>query len=227
MKKNLCMLAVPAAIATSLLFGCSSERITARTDPGAPSIVQVSQGYDTFGRRWGDTKPEMITRSGAVLMTFTGTITAIDYADADRELTIEDSQGRSQTFLVGKTMPGLNESKVGDKVSLDYYLGYNAEVREPTAEEAQNPLVVVESVGRATGRPEPDTDLTGNVGRRIRAVVTIEALDRAAQTLTVKGPRGKYYVARVADPSNFDKVHIGDTIVLTFTEATAVSLKPA
>jgi hypothetical protein len=31
----------------------------------------------------------------------------------------------------------------------------------------------------------------------------------------------------VADPSRFDQVHVGDTIVLVFTEAAAVSLKPA
>jgi hypothetical protein len=58
-------------------------------------------------------------------------------------------------------------------------------------------------------------------------VVTIESLDRAAQTITVKGPRGKYFVARVVDPSLFDKVHTGETIVLTFNEAAAISLKPA
>ena len=63
--------------------------------------------------------------------------------------------------------------------------------------------------------------------RRIRAVVTIEGLDRPAQTVTVKGPRGKYFVARVADPSRLEQVRIGETIVMTFTEATAVSLKPA
>lgn len=67
----------------------------------------------------------------------------------------------------------------------------------------------------------------GTAQRQIRAVVTIEALDRQAQTVTVKGPRGMSYVAHVTDPSNFDKVRIGDTIVLTFTESTAVSLKPA
>jgi hypothetical protein len=52
-------------------------------------------------------------------------------------------------------------------------------------------------------------------------------MDRAAQTVTVKGPRGKYYVARVVDPSRFDRVRIGETILITFTEATAISLKPA
>ena len=57
--------------------------------------------------------------------------------------------------------------------------------------------------------------------------MTIEGLDRPTQTVTVKGPRGKYFVARVADPSRLEQVHIGETIVLTFTEAAAISLKPA
>jgi hypothetical protein len=223
MKKNLQTPAVLAAIAASFLSGCSSEKITDRTDPSRPGTVQVSEGYDTFGRKWGDTKPEMLTRNEAVLRTFTGTITDIDYADADRELTLKDSQGRIETFVVAKTVPGLNEAKVGDKVSLEYYVGFNAEVRKPTAEEMQNPLVVVETVGRGGAAADP----ADHIVRRIRAVVTIEGMDRAAQTLTVKGPRGKCYVARVADPSRFDKVQIGDTIVMTFTEAAAVSLKPA
>jgi hypothetical protein len=221
MKRNLLTFAVPAAIAASFLSGCSSEKITARTDPTRPSIVQVNEGYDTFGRKWGDEKPGMLTRNDSVLLTFTGTITDIDYPN--RELTLKDSQGRIETFVVGKRVQRFNEAKVGDKVSLDYYLGFNAEVRKPTAGEAQNPLVVVDTVGRAG----PEADPAGGLVRRIRAVVTIEALDRAAQTITVKGPRGKYFVARVADPSRFDKVHIGETIVLTFTEAAAISLKPA
>ena len=218
MKNSLCILAVPAAIATSLLVGCNSEKVTARTDPGLPSVVQTSEGYDTFGRRW---ESDMITRTNSLLLTFTGTITEIDYAT--RELTLKGPTGQSETFVVGKEVQRFGEAKVGDKVSIDYSLGYNAEVRKPTAEEAQNPLVVGESLSR-TGR---DEEPAGSVGRRIRAVVTIEAMDRAAQTVTVKGPRGQYFVARVEDPSNFDKVQVGDTIVLTFNEAAAISLTPA
>ena len=218
MKRNLLTLAVPAAVAASFLSGCSSDKITARTDPTRSSIVQVNEGYDTFGRKWDS---DALTRSNSVRLSFTGTITDIDYAT--RELTLKGSQGRIETFVMGKEVRRLNEAKVGDTVSLDYYLGFIAEIRKPTAAEAQNPLVVVDSVSRAG----LDADPAGNVARRIRAVVTIESLDRAAQTVTVKGPRGKYFVARVANPSDFDKVQIGDTIVLTFTEAAAISLKPA
>jgi hypothetical protein len=58
-------------------------------------------------------------------------------------------------------------------------------------------------------------------------VVTVDSKDAAAQTVTVKGPRGNHYVAHVADTANFDKINVGDTVVMTFTKAVAVVLKPA
>jgi hypothetical protein len=226
MKRNLQTLAVPAVIAASFLSGCSTEKISARTDPTRPSIVQTSEGYDTFGRKWGDqtsqpAKPKVLSRDNAAFLSVTGTITDIDYST--RELTLQGPQGRIETFVVDKRVQRLNEAKVGDKVTVDYYLGFNAEVRKPTAEEERNPLVVLETASKAG----PDADPAAGGVRRIRAVVTIEGLDRRAETVTVKGPQGKYYVARVADPSRLDQVHIGDTIVMTFTEAAAVSLIPA
>jgi hypothetical protein len=228
MKKHLLLIVVPAAIAASLLVGCNTPSITARTHPGRPSIVQVQEGYDTVGRRWSDearpsaaSKPQMLSRNEVAVRTFTGAITDIDYEN--REVTLKSSDGRAETFAVDKSVKRFNEAKVGDKVYLTYYSGFNAQVRKPTAEEQQSPLVVLE----ATGRSGPSDAPAGSNMRETRAVVTIEGLDRADQSITVKGPRGKYYIARVDDPSRFDDVHIGDTIVMTFTEAAAISLDPA
>ena len=241
MKRNLQTLTVPASIAAGFLIGCaSSPRVVETTDPTRPSIVQVSEGYDTFGRKWesktvtrapapapvaaGAPPPaqaEMLSRTEAMALNFTGTITDIDYPN--REMTLMSSDGQVATFAVDKEVRRFNEAKVGDKVSMDYYLGVTADVRKPTPDEERNPLVVLESESK-TGL---DQAPAGHTTRRIRAVVTVEALDRTAQTVTVKGPRGKRFVARVKDPSRFDKVHIGDTILMTFTEASGVSLKPA
>jgi hypothetical protein len=231
MKRKLQTLAGPAVIAASFLTGCSSPpNITDRADATRPSAVQVQEGYDTFGRKWeGETKqpvtpapkPEVLRRHEYVLLNYTGTITDIDYPN--REMTLKSPEGRFETFYVDKDVRRFNEAKVGDKVSMDYYLGVNAEVRKPTPEEEQNPLVVLETAGRAG----PDAPPEARGMRQIRAVVTIESLNRTAQTLTVKGPRGKYFTARVVDPSRFEKVRIGDTILMTFTESTAISLKPA
>ena len=219
MNTNLQTLALPAAIAASLLSGCSSDKIVDRTDPNRPSIVQVQDGFDTFGRKWSSDAP--LTRNDYMLLTYTGTITDIDYTT--REITMKSADGRMQSFIVDDNVKRLNEVKVGDKLSLDYYLGMNAEIRQPTAEEQQNPLVIL----AADSKAGPDAPPAAHSWRRVRALVTIEAMDRAAQTVTVKGPRGRYFTTRVADPSRFDQVQVGDTIVLVFTEASAISLKPA
>ena len=217
MKTNLQTLVVPVSIAASFLIGCSSSKdITGRADPTRESAAQVREGYDTFGRKW-----EVLSRNESAFLTYTGTITDIDYAG--REMTLKGPKGDFETFVVDKKVQRFNEAKVGDKVSIDYYLGFNAEVRNPTDEERRNPLVVLETAGRAGPNAAP----AAHDMRQIRAVVTIVGLDPSAQTVTVKGPRGKRFVARVKDPSRFDKVHIGDTILMTFTEATAISLKPA
>jgi hypothetical protein len=226
MKRTLLIIVLPAAIAASFFVGCSAPpSIISRANPNQQSYVLRSEGYDTFGRRWeGMEAPSaqstMLTRRVSEVLSYTGTITDIDYAN--REITLKDSQGQLQTFQVSQDVQRFNEAKIGDKVSVDFYYGFSAELRKPTAEEQQNPL----SILQATGRTAPGEDPTGATARQIRAVVTVEALDRANQTITVKSPRGKHYMARVADPSRFDEVHIGDTIVITFTEAMVVSLTP-
>jgi hypothetical protein len=120
-------------------------------------------------------------------LNFTGTITDIDYPN--REMTLRGPEGGLATFAVDREVRRFNEAKVGDRVSMDYYLGVTAEVRKPTPDEERNPLVVLDKESRTGLEQAP----AGHTTRRIRAVVTIEALDRTAQTVTVKGPRGKAF----------------------------------
>jgi hypothetical protein len=50
-------------------------------------------------------------------------------------------------------------------------------------------------------------------------------LDRPTQTVTLKGPGGRYVTVRVADPKILEKPRLGDTVVVTAAEALAVSLE--
>jgi len=84
-------------------------------------------------------------------------------------------------------------------------------------------LVVLDAAGKA---PPGASPAAGSL-RRFKVVTTIEGLDRPTQTVTVKGPRGNYLTARVADPSNLTKMRIGDTIVVVYTEALAISVEKA
>jgi len=155
----------------------------------------------------------------AVLMSVTATVEAIDLNK--REVTLKGPLGNVFTLSVDKKVKRLKEVKVGDAVTADYYVSFAAELRKPTAEEEKNPMVIVE----AGGRSSPETSPAGGGVRWVKAVTTIEGLDRPTRTITVKGPLGRYVTARVADPSLLTQTRIGETIVVTYTEALAISLE--
>jgi len=162
-----------------------------------------------------------MSRQKTVLATVTASVEAIDLTN--REVTLKGPLGNTVTFTVDQRVKRLSEVKVGDFVRADYYVSVAAEVREPTAEEKKHPLEVVEAAAKAP----PGTSPAAGGLRRFKVVTTIEGLDRPTQTVTVKGPRGNYLTARVADPSRLTKVRIGDNIVVTYTEALAISLEKA
>ena len=176
-----------------------------------PALAQVKPASETAA----------LSREEHVLLSLAGRIEAIDYAN--REVTLKDQAGHVETFSVSEDVKRFGEAKVGDNVTAKYYAGFVAELRKPTPEEGKEPLVVLEGVGRAATSAAP----AGGGVRRIKAVVTIEGLDRPTETTTVRGPAGHYYMAHVADPENLTKMHIGDTIVVTLTEAAVVSLERA
>jgi Cu/Ag efflux protein CusF len=164
-------------------------------------------------------KARPITRTEAALTTATATVQSIDYDK--REVTLKGPLGNEVTFTVDPQVKRLNEIKVGDVVRADYYVSLVAELRKPTSEEEKNPIAVVEDSGKAPARESPGA---GQM-RRVKVVTTIEGIDRPTRTITIKGPRGNYLTARVEDPSNLEKVRIGENIVVTYTEALAISLE--
>jgi len=158
-------------------------------------------------------------REEAVLVTITASVEAINYTN--REVTLKGPLGNTVTFTVDQRVRRLNEVKVGDLVRADYFVSIAAELRKPTPEEEKNPFVELNVAAKA---PPGTTPAAGGL-RQFRVVTTIEGLDRPTQTITVKGPRGHYLTARVADPANLTQMRIGENIVVTLTEALAVSLE--
>ena len=185
----------------SLIFANPTAVVRADEKPGAPD--------------------KRIGRKEAALVTLTAKVVAIDLKES--EVTLKGPQGNEVTLTVGKEVKRLDEVKVGDLVRVEYYVSVAAELRKPTAEEKKYQIQVIEAAGKA-----PQSDAPAAAGARgFKVVTTIEAIDRAAQTVTVKGPRGRMLTARVANPANLAKAKLGDNIVITYTEALAVSLEKA
>jgi hypothetical protein len=58
-------------------------------------------------------------------------------------------------------------------------------------------------------------------------IADVIAVDEAARTITLKGPKGKEVVLPVENPDQFKVVKKGDQVEVTYTEALALSVEPA
>jgi hypothetical protein len=172
-----------------------------------------------FAQEVKTTSAKPLSAERAALVSITAEVQSIDLDK--REMTLKGPLGNVVTFVVDARVKRLNEVKVGDHVRADYYVSIAGELREPTAEEKETPLVVLQGLERAPAGTEP---AAGGL-HQIKAVTTVEGIDMPTQTVTLKGPRGNYATVQAHDPDNLKKLHIGDTIVVTYTEALAVSLK--
>ncbi len=166
------------------------------------------------------TKPVPALGDG-VLVNVTAAVTAINLET--RELTLKGPLGNVVTLTVDQRVKRLGEIKVGDNIAVAYYVSLAAELRPPTEDEKQNPIQTSKELVSAP----PGTMPAGGGLHVVKAVVTVEGLDRTTSSATLKGPRGNIASVRVKDPAILNSLKLGDTVVVTYTEALAVELQPA
>ena len=177
-----------------------------------------SSGAPVANTGSGETGPVARGEAATIEVAF-----SVGAVDAEKRLiTLKGPQGNVGEFTVGDQVKRLAEIKPGDTIHAEYKVAAVAELREPTAEEKSAPSVEVIANARGTAEAPP----AGGIGRAVRVVTTIEALDRANQSLTVKGPEGNTVTAHVEDPAVFDHLTIGQTIVVTFAESLGLSVQP-
>ena len=146
-------------------------------------------------------------------------ITDID--PATREITLEGGLGNSLTLTVGPDVKRFDEFKVGDLVVATYASSISGELRAPTEAELAEPIVELDAGAIASEDMEPGAA----VGRAIRAVCTIEGMNRITRTVMLKDPDGDFHIIDDIDPAKMEGVSLGDTIIITFTEAFALNLE--
>ncbi len=152
-------------------------------------------------------------------VTMQGTVTEIN-ADT-RELTLMGTNGGLVTITASEAVERFDEIAVNDVLKFEYYTYMKAEFREPTAEETAEPLVVMAEGGKAPEGIDPAAVL----GAVVKAVVSIEVLNRPNMTATVRGPGGNYVTIQMEDKELIKELNIGEVLILTYAEAIAVSLE--
>ncbi len=176
-----------------------------------PAITQAKDGDKE--------KPaDPIRRERSMRSTITAKVTAVN--SEKREITLKGAEGREETLIVDKKVKRFDEIKVGDSVTAEYYASVAGEVREPTPEEKAAPISETLVSGKESAPNAP-----GAGGMRVIKVVTkVEDLEPATKTIAIKGPLGRTFHVAIKDSATFEKLKRGDSIVITFTEAAAISL---
>jgi hypothetical protein len=156
----------------------------------------------------------------AMAITVEAVVTNVDAEN--QRVTLEGARGHQFTVTVPEEAGNIQDLNVGDRLVATYIAALEGELREPTEEELAEPWMVIEDAGMS------EEDGTTSVGgaRLIRAVCTIEGLNRILGTATIKDSRGDLHVIRDIEPEKMAGVTLGQTVVVVYTEALAMSLVP-
>jgi len=146
-------------------------------------------------------------------------ITQID--QKTREITLEGSLGNFITITAGPEIKRFDEFAVGDLVVATYMSSLSGELRAPTEAELAQPFVTRDADAIADKHMDPGAA----AGIAIRAVCTIEGMNRVTRTIMLKDPNGHFHIIEDVDPAKMTGVALGDTIVVTYTEAFALTLE--
>jgi Cu/Ag efflux protein CusF len=161
-----------------------------------------------------DEKPSFFARQSVKV---TALVEAINHET--REVTLRRAEGDTITFTASEEARNLNMVEVGDIVNADY-------------EEVLS-IKVVANDGSEPGRQElagvtrtEEGEMPGMAAFDAqRVIATVEEINLEANTFKLKGPDGNVneYVAR--NPDNLRRAEVGDLVIITVSEAVAISVE--
>lgn len=155
----------------------------------------------------------------ASLIMLSATVTAVN--QETREVTLKGADGKELAITVGEEVKNLPQVAVGDQVEVAYYESVNVEVLGP--EQAEPGATAMSALETA----EPGQKPAGAMATELSVVATIDAIDKDAETVTLKGPEGNTKTVKVRNPANLEKVAVGDQVMITLTRAVAVDVTEA
>jgi hypothetical protein len=147
------------------------------------------------------------------------TVLAVDLET--RELVLALPTGEQLTTIVDRAVKRLNEVAPGDLLMVGYVAALAAELREPTEDELANPWLE----GAEAGIAGTDAAPGGGMISAVRAVCTIEGMNRLTNTVTILDPRGRTHVIGDVKPERIEQLRVGQRVVMTFTQALTMGIE--
>ena len=149
-------------------------------------------------------------------------VTAIDIPA--RMLTVTTQDGSRADVMLDPTVKNIDRIRVGDRVVVSYYQGIAAEVKQPG-----EGVKGVETTA-AEGVAAPGEAPGAAVGTKVRTTVSVVAIDTKQNTITVRkhdGSSRTLNVVKAKGQEFISHLRVGDEVEIAYTEAVAVSVRPA
>src|SRR5262245_40409837 len=195
------------ALVTTAILSMTLLAQSQAAGANGPWLAQTSGAETTPGR----------SAKGSV--TVRGTVAAVD--KENRTVTLKGPEGNTLTLDVNDPAK-LDVIKVGDPVVATYTEAVAFQIKK--AGTATPGSTTQES--RVSSKPGETP--AGAISREVTVTGTITAIDKKAQTVTIKGPEGNAATVKAQDPKNLELINVGDLVEIRYTQALAVSLdKPA
>ncbi|RQH07019.1 hypothetical protein [Paraburkholderia dinghuensis] len=140
---------------------------------------------------------------------------------ATRTVRLKREDGETFEIQVGDEARNFDQIRVGDKVTATYHEALTLSLKKGGGEAAS--VSETPSMERAPKGGKPG----GTIGREVRIVADVVAVNEKTKTVTLKGPEGNTVDLLVEDPAQLANVKTGDQVEAVFTEALAISVKPA
>ena len=177
-------------------------------------VLMLTLATGAFAQATPGAAPPRVVKEMEAVMT--ATVVAIDLQT--RVVTLKGEDGEVRDIKVGEEAVNLPQVKVGDLVTVKFYESIAVEVIKPGT---------VMGAGEKTSivRAKPGEMPRGMVAKQVSVTATITGIDKQKSTITLKGPEGKLNTVKVQDPANLEKVKVGDDLMITYTEALAISVE--
>jgi Cu/Ag efflux protein CusF len=182
----------------------------------AIALFAVVFAANAFAQEKG-AKPAMAGGvAAAEVIRVVSTVEAID--QATRVVTLKGQDGRTVTFVAGPEVKNLAQVRKGDVVTMEYIEAVALALRKTDSKVRERTETDFKQ-GAAPGQKP-----AGIVGKDVRIVASVEAVNEKAGKVTLRGPE-RTVELRVKDPAILKQVKAGDMVEAEFVEALAVKVE--
>jgi len=138
-----------------------------------------------------------------------------------RTLSLKGPKGKVVDIVAGDDVKNFEQIKVGDFLMVRYLQSLALELQKTKS--GASGISATETAVKADPGQRPA--VAG--AREVSAIAKVTAVDPKAKTISLQGPRGNVVSLDVQNPDQFKVVKVGDEVLVTYTEAVAVSVEPA